>query len=119
MLSVDGFVKRSSVLIREGEPFLAYWHPHGYAFICTERAYTAHRVDATSRDVSDIECKRTRCPRSIITELRKQIKKLQKDPKIGPVCVVEFDGTAVRTEGGGLDELYAVPIPADSDPMDN
>jgi hypothetical protein len=119
MLSVESFVKRCETAIQEGAPFIAYRHDQGYGLLYTEMAYTSHQVVVSGLYVKDVEHKRTRCPRQTVNRLRNQIKAMRKDPHVVGLAVVEFDGKALRTEGDGLDDLHAVPIPGDRDPVDN
>lgn len=50
-----------------------------------------------------------------VNKLRKIIAQLQKDPRIGPVYTVEFDGTMLIKEGDDLDALSALRVPAGRD----
>ena len=45
MLSLDGFIKQCRGHIDKGEPFLAYWHAHGFALLRTDKiAWVQYQV---------------------------------------------------------------------------
>lgn len=50
-----------------------------------------------------------------VNKLRKIIAQLQKDPRIGPVYTVEFDGVNLIKGGDCLDALSALRVPAGRD----
>ena len=144
MMSLEGFAKMLQPRIDAGTPFLAYWHPAGMMVLNTSytkilefdvfiRAYgkqekkhakTALQRDAIVRNaraggksidrVQEVE-KYVKTKTSSVNKLRKIITQLQKDPRIGPVYTVEFDGTMLMKEGDDLNALSALRVSAGRD----
>lgn len=139
MISVESFVKMLRPRIEARTPFMAYWHPGGVMVLNTGeytveeydvmigepgKAKRHHAQSEAARDyiilaarrngerVDDVRTvKRThKVKASTVNKVRKIIAGLQKDPRIGEVYVVEFDGANVSIDGPDPDVLSSLNV---------
>ena len=126
MMSLERFLRECEALIRGKEPFLGYWHAHGFGLFRTGtifkesfvlhcqrhngEKYTLRAQNAFYRDSYLRDLRRdgerllnidiVKKPRKVKSSTVKAIRK-----SIGSLQVVEFDGFSVTTDGP--DELLA------------
>lgn len=144
MMSLEEFEKMLQPRIDAGTPFLAYWHPAGMMVLntdCTKimefdvfvrsfgKTEKKHAKTALQRDSIILNARRSgknidrvqevekfvKTKASSVNKLRKILTQLQKDPRIGPVYVVEFNGVSLSMEGDDLDALSALCVSARGD----
>lgn len=106
MLSFEGFVKRCADAIAAGIPFTAYWHARGHFFLFHEI-----ELDVWDPKTKSWRPKLHKATKGAINGLRKEIKKMRKDPRVWNLRVVEFDGVGVGIDHDDLTELLSVPVP--------
>lgn len=148
MLSVTAFCEMCAQHIRRGEPFLAYHHRGGFGLLRTgpvehveyniftgdpgdlekehvsnarerDRAILQARKNGERVDHIETVVKIRTVKKGTITGLLRQIQKMQRDPHVWDLRVVEFNGYHIRAEGGGLDDLFTVPIPESGETVDS
>ena len=90
MIDYDKFLSVCRMLLKEGKPFMAYWHPLGWGrlrmepyFKVTERGHT------TTKNV----------PKATIAAFRRIPEKARKAGHY-PVYFIEYNGEGYKTTGG-------------------
>ena len=137
-MSLDGFRRRCEQMIQEGDPFVTYWHAHGFGFFHTAAIQLDHHVlqvehpDGKVRTVtvtpraypafiqtrgnllilSDRVDRRTK---KVTASTRKAIDKTidQMRRQTPGLYVVHYDGSHVAVDGpeSALEELEALGGP--------
>lgn len=134
MLSVEGFVKLLRPHAEAHTPFIAYWHPRGFAVLKTGEfeaeeydvmlenrtgAYKQHAKNDFERDQIIVNArrngeridsvrvvkKRHKVRASTVNGMRKAIAQMQKDPRCRPLYILEFDGRSVAGYGDDPDVI--------------
>lgn len=140
MMSVELFVKMLRPRVEARTPFLAYWHPKGMMVLNTgviewkEYTVSVHNALTGARTYSGIsenqleairrqalrsreevevikeKKRRKTVSASTVNKMRKIIARLQKDPRIHDVYIIEFDGTNLAGEGPDPDVLSSLNV---------
>ena len=98
-MSETAFKRMLAPFVRQGIPFLAYWHPAGMGLIRLDEVL----VPATKNGTATVRRKQVG-PRGLRT-WEKNLARLKKQTW-GRVVTVAFDGKEINTEGGFDDELF-------------
>lgn len=140
-MTVESFMKMLKPRLEARTPFLAYWHENGFMVlntgviewdeytlkVGTERkgfrsctAISKDQLEAIqhyaikNRDDVEIVRKKKRhktVKSSAISKMRKIIDQLHKDPRIGPVYTVEFDGRVLVKTAPDSSILASLNVP--------
>lgn len=112
MMSMDAFIERCEAAIREGAPFIAYRHNHGHFWLYYERM-----LDVWDNRAKEWRPKLHKAKKGTISGLRKEIKRMQRDPRITGLLVVDYDGNTLTAQGGEeLGVLYEVYLQRETAP---
>lgn len=115
MLSFEAFFKRCEAAIKEDAPFIAYHHANGHFFLYYERA-----IDVWDKRARAWKPKLHKAKKATVAAWRKEVIKMQKDPHVVGLSVVDFDRDTLTIYGGEeLNALYAVYLSSRCDSVDN
>lgn len=95
MMNTTYFLKRLRYLIEAQQPFIAYWHEHGYGILRTGEVNMYLPDGRGGR-------KLTTCRPSVasVKKLRRQIERMRRDwVTRGSLLAVEYDGASLAAEG--------------------
>ena len=101
-MSKEAFRRMLAPFIREGIPFLAYWHPAGMGLIRLDEVLTPKKPPCETRYFADSENgpkKKHTLTRGGRRTWEKNMERLQWQC-CGEVITVEFDGETIKAEGG-------------------